>query len=38
MEILKSLSTEKLKNMLEDIKHNPTLAFVRAELMRRGEL
>jgi uncharacterized protein YdhG (YjbR/CyaY superfamily) len=38
MEILKSLPTELLKKMLEEIKDNITLAFIRAEFLDRGEL
>ena len=38
MEILKELDTATLKKMLNDIKDNLTLAFIRAELLKRGEL
>lgn len=38
MEILKVLETETLKKMLNDIKDNMVLAFIRAELLKRGEL
>lgn len=38
MEILKGLETKTLKRMLNDIKDNLTLAFIRAELLKRGEL
>lgn len=38
MEILKELDTAILKKMLNDIKDNLTLAFIRAELLKRGEL
>ena len=38
MEILKELDTGILKKMLEEIKDNMTLAFIRAELLKRGEL
>ena len=38
MEILKLLDTDTLKKMLNDIKDTLTLAFIRAELLKRGEL
>ena len=38
MEILKELDTATLKKMLNDIKDNLKLAFIRAELLKRGEL
>lgn len=38
MEIIKELDTETLKKMLNDIKDDLTLAFIRAELLHRGEL
>lgn len=38
MDILKNQSTETLKDMLEKIKDDLTLAFIRMELLDRGEL
>jgi len=38
MEILKALDTDTLKKMLVDIKDNMVLAFIRAELLNRGQL
>ena len=38
MEIIKKLSTETLKKMLNEIQCELTLAFIRAELLNRGEL
>jgi len=38
MEILKKLKTETLKKMLLEIEDKLTLAFIRAELLNRGEL
>jgi len=38
MELLKQLDTETLKKMLSEIDDKLTLAFIRAELLRRGQL
>jgi len=38
MELLKELSTETLKKMLSEIDDKLTLAFIRAELLNRGQL
>lgn len=38
MEILKVLATATLKKMLVEIEDKITLAFIRAELLNRGEL
>jgi len=38
MEYIKQATTEELKKMLLSITDNLTLAFIRAELLNRGEL
>jgi len=38
MELLKELNTETLKKMLSEIDYKLTLAFIRAELLNRGQL
>jgi len=38
MDYIELLDTEVLKKMLDEIKDNLTLAFIRRELLKRGEL
>jgi hypothetical protein len=38
MEYIKQATTEQLKKMLSWISDNATLAFIRAELLKRGQL